>query len=50
MRALSRDLVRRLFTGEEAIEELLEVARLTGVAVFNIIPDRNYTPGSPIKN
>ena len=34
-------------TGEEAIEELLEVARSTGVAVFNIIPDRNYTPGSP---
>ena len=33
--------------GEEAIEELLEVARSTGVAVFNIIPDRNYTPGSP---
>ena len=31
--------------GEEAIEELLEVARSTGVAVFNIIPDRNYTPG-----
>ena len=33
--------------GEESIEELLEVARSTGVAVFNIIPDRNYTPGSP---
>jgi hypothetical protein len=32
--------------GEEAIEELLEVARSTGVAVFNIIPDRNYTPGT----
>ncbi|MEC7803091.1 MAG: hypothetical protein VX467_07915 [Verrucomicrobiota bacterium] len=33
--------------GEESIEELLEVARSTGVAVFNVIPDRNYTPGSP---
>ncbi len=33
--------------GEEAIDELLEVARSTGVVVFNIIPDRNYTPGSP---
>lgn len=33
--------------GEEAIEELLEVARSTGVVAFNIIPDRNYTPGSP---
>ena len=32
--------------GEEAIEELLEVARSTGVVVFNIIPDRNYTPGT----
>ena len=32
--------------GEEAIEELLEVARSTGVAVFNIIPDRNYNPGT----
>ena len=36
--------------GEESIEELLEVARSTGVAVFNIIPDRNYTPDPPIKN
>ena len=33
--------------GEESIEELLEVARSTSVVVFNIIPDRNYTPGSP---
>ena len=32
--------------GEEAIEELLEVARSTGEVVFNIIPDRNYTPGT----
>ena len=32
--------------GEGAIEELLEVARSTGVSVFNIIPDRNYTPGT----
>jgi hypothetical protein len=33
--------------GEESIEELIEVGRSTGVVVFNIIPDRNYTPGSP---
>ena len=32
--------------GEEAIEELIEVGRSTGVVVFNIIPDRNFTPGS----
>jgi len=32
--------------GEESIEELVEIGRSTGVAVFNIIPDRNYTPGS----
>ncbi len=31
--------------GEQSIEELIEVGRSTGVAVFNIIPDRNYTPG-----
>jgi hypothetical protein len=33
--------------GEQAIEELIEIGRSTGVVVFNIIPDRNYTPGSP---
>ena len=32
--------------GEESIEELIEVGRSTGVVVFNIIPDRNYTPGT----
>lgn len=31
--------------GEEAIDELIEVGRSTGVVVFNIIPDRNFTPG-----
>jgi len=33
--------------GEAAIEELVEVSRSTGALAFNIIPDRNYTPGSP---
>jgi hypothetical protein len=33
--------------GEQSIEELIEVGRSTGVVVFNIIPDRNFTPGSP---
>ena len=33
--------------GESAIEELIEVSRSTGAVAFNIIPDRNYTPGSP---
>jgi hypothetical protein len=33
--------------GEQAIEELLEVGMSTGAAALNIIPDRNYTPGSP---
>jgi hypothetical protein len=32
--------------GEQAIEELLEVAMSTGAAAINVIPDRNYTPGS----
>jgi hypothetical protein len=31
--------------GEQSIEELVEVGRSSGVAAFNIIPDRNYTPG-----
>lgn len=30
--------------GEQAIEELLEIAMSTGAAAINIIPDRNYTP------
>jgi hypothetical protein len=33
--------------GEKAIEELLELAMSTGAAAINVIPDRNYTPGSP---
>jgi hypothetical protein len=33
--------------GEQRIEELLRVAMSTGVAALNVIPDRNYTPGSP---
>lgn len=32
--------------GEQAIEELLEVAVSTGAAAVNVIPDRNYTPGA----
>jgi hypothetical protein len=33
--------------GEKNIEELLQIAMSTGAAALNIIPDRNYTPGSP---
>lgn len=33
--------------GERQIEGLLDVAMSTGVAAINVIPDRNYTPGSP---
>jgi hypothetical protein len=33
--------------GEKCMEELLRVSMSTGVAAFNIIPDRNYTPGKP---
>jgi len=33
--------------GEKAIEELLDVAMSTGAVALNVIPDRNYTPGSP---
>lgn len=33
--------------GEAAMAELLRVSMSTGVAAFNIIPDRNYTPGQP---
>jgi hypothetical protein len=32
--------------GEQAIEELLDVALSTGAVALNVIPDRNYTPGS----
>jgi hypothetical protein len=32
--------------GEQAIEELLDVAVSTGAVALNVIPDRNYTPGS----
>ncbi|MFA5293363.1 MAG: hypothetical protein WC496_10055 [Phycisphaerae bacterium] len=34
-----------LSAGEQAIEELLDIAVADGVAAVNIIPDRNYTPG-----
>ena len=33
--------------GEKSIRELVEVGKSTGVVAFNVIPDRNYTPGSP---
>jgi hypothetical protein len=33
--------------GESRIEELLAVAVSTGVAAINVIPDRNYTAGTP---
>jgi hypothetical protein len=32
--------------GEKQIEQLLDVAMSTGAAAINVIPDRNYTPGS----
>lgn len=31
--------------GEKCMEELIEVAKRSGAAALNIIPDRNYTPG-----
>ena len=34
--------------GEKEIERLIQVAKSTGAAAINIIPDRNYTPG--VKN
>ena len=34
-------------SGEQAIEELVDIGMGSGVAAFNVIPDRNYTPGSP---
>jgi hypothetical protein len=36
-----------LSDGEQAIEELLDVAMSTGAVALNVIPDRNYTPGKP---
>jgi hypothetical protein len=33
--------------GEQDIEGLLDVAMSTGAAAINVIPDRNYTAGSP---
>jgi hypothetical protein len=35
--------------GEQAMEELLEVAMSTGAAAINVIPDRNYTAGATSK-
>ncbi|HUJ08664.1 MAG TPA: hypothetical protein VL171_01435 [Verrucomicrobiae bacterium] len=32
--------------GEQCLEELFEVAEVSGAAALNIIPDRNYTPGA----
>ncbi|MBP7050033.1 MAG: hypothetical protein KBE65_03370 [Phycisphaerae bacterium] len=32
--------------GEHAMDELLDVAMSTGAVALNVIPDRNYTPGS----
>jgi hypothetical protein len=34
-----------LSDGEQALEELVEVAMSTGTAAINVIPDRNYTAG-----
>jgi hypothetical protein len=31
--------------GEQRMEEFIEVAKSSGAAALNIIPDRNYTPG-----
>ncbi len=33
--------------GEQAMEELADVAQRSGAAALNIIPDRNFTPGQP---
>ena len=33
--------------GEQAMEELADVAQRSGAAALNIIPDRNFTPGKP---
>ena len=32
--------------GEQALEELLDVAMRKGAVAINVIPDRNYTPGA----
>ncbi len=34
-----------LSNGEKKIEDLLEIGMGSGVSAFNIVPDRNYTPG-----
>jgi hypothetical protein len=34
-----------LSKGEQQIENLIDIAKATGTAAINIIPDRNYTPG-----
>ena len=34
-----------LSEGEQAIDELMDVAEACGAAALNIIPDRNFTPG-----
>ncbi|OHB49430.1 MAG: hypothetical protein A2Y10_14465 [Planctomycetes bacterium GWF2_41_51] len=39
-----------LSEGEQAIEELLDIAVADGVAAVNIIPDRNYTPGKGLED
>jgi hypothetical protein len=31
--------------GEQRMEEFIEVAKSSGTAALNVIPDRNYTPG-----
>ncbi len=32
--------------GEQALEELIEIAMDSGVVAFNVVPDRNYTAGA----
>ena len=39
-----------LSDGEQALEELVDLAMSTGTAAINIIPDRNYTPGVKDRN
>lgn len=34
-----------LTEGEKQMDQLLQVGMISGVAAFNIIPDRNFTPG-----
>jgi hypothetical protein len=33
--------------GERRMEDLVDIAIASGAAALNVIPDRNYTPGSP---